>query len=65
MARRARPVKHTAAHPGFKNVEARIAARQGVSMAEAGRELGARTRAASPAARKRNPRLNRVRGKAR
>lgn len=52
------------AHPGFKAVQASIAAKQGVPMEEAGAELAASTRAASPAAKKKNPRLNRVRGKA-
>jgi hypothetical protein len=48
------------AHPGFKAVQASIARREGVSSKEAGAILGARTRKASAAARRKNPRLNRV-----
>lgn len=51
------------AHPGFKNVAAGMARRQGISQKAAAAELAASTRRASPAARKANPRLNRVRGK--
>lgn len=50
------------AHPGFKAVQAKIAARQGVSKEEAGAELAASTRHASKAAKKRNPHLKRVKG---
>lgn len=50
------------AHPGFKAVQSKIAARQGVSKAEAGAELAASTRRASKGAKKRNPRLKRVKG---
>lgn len=53
------------AHPGFKAVAASIARREGVSMDRARAMLAAQTRRASPAARRRNPRLNRVRGAAR
>ena len=49
------------AHPGFKAVQARIAAKEGVSQERAGAILAASTRRASPAARRANPRLNRVR----
>ena len=48
------------AHPGFKNVAAGIAKRQGVSKKTAAKELAASTRRASPAAKKANPRLKRV-----
>lgn len=51
------------AHPGFANVASGIAAKQGVPIAEANAELAASTRRAGPAARKKNPRLNKVRGK--
>ena len=51
-----------AKHPGFKNVAAGIARRQGVSPKVAAAELAASTRRASPAAKKANPRLKRVRG---
>lgn len=50
-------------HPGFQNEAAGIARRQGVSMDRAKAELAAGTRRAGSAARKANPRLNRVRGK--
>ena len=50
------------AHPGFKSVQASIARKEGVSSARAGAILGAATRRAGPAARKANPRLNRVKG---
>ena len=48
------------AHPGFQKVASSMAARQGISKAEASAELAASTRKASPAAKKANPRLNRV-----
>lgn len=50
------------AHPGFQNVQASIAKKQGVSKETAGKELGAATRRASASARRKNPRLNRVKG---
>lgn len=50
-------------HPGFKAVSAGMAKRQGISQKAAAAELAASTRRASPAARKANPRLNRVRGR--
>lgn len=50
----------TKAHPGFKAVQASIAKKQGVSKEAAGAILAARTRSASPAAKKANPRLKRV-----
>ncbi len=51
---------HSGAHPGFQNVQRSIAKKEGVSEEAAGRILGARSRGASAAAKKRNPRLNRV-----
>ena len=48
------------AHPGFKAVAAKIAAKEGVSKARASAMLAASTRKASPAAKKKNPRLKRV-----
>lgn len=51
---------HSAAHPGFDAVADKIAAKEGVSRDRAGAILGAATRRASPAARKANPRLDRV-----
>lgn len=51
-------------HPGFKAVQAKIAAKQGISKERAGAILASATRKASPAAKKANPRLKRVKGKA-
>lgn len=48
------------AHPGFKSVQNKIASKQGVSKKAAGAILAASTRKASSAAKKRNPRLKRV-----
>jgi len=53
------------AHPGFKRVAKRIAKRSGVSLERARAILAASTRRASTAAKKRNPRLKRVKGSAR
>lgn len=50
------------AHPGFKAVQKQIAQKGGYSEARAGAILASRTRAASPAAKKANPRLKRVKG---
>lgn len=50
-------------HPGFKAVQAKIAAKEGVSEERAGAMLAASTRRASPAAKKANPHLKRVKGK--
>jgi hypothetical protein len=47
-------------HPGFKSVQNKIARKQGVSKKAAGAILASRTRKASPAAKRRNPRLKRV-----
>lgn len=52
-----------ATHPGFKGVQRKIAARSGLGMERAGAILAASSRGASAAAKKRNPRLLRVRGK--
>jgi len=48
------------AHPGFQAVQRRIASKQGVSQKAAGAILASRTRAASRAAKARNPRLKKV-----
>lgn len=48
------------AHPGFKAAQAQIAKRSGVSMKAAGAILASSTRKASPAAKRKNPRLKRV-----
>lgn len=50
-------------HPGFKKVQSSIASKQGVSMKRAGAILASSARKSSPAARKANPRLGRVKGK--
>lgn len=47
-------------HPGFKKVQSSIAAKQGISKEAAGAILASSTRKASPAAKKANPRLKRV-----
>jgi hypothetical protein len=52
------------AHPGFKAVAQKIAKKQGVPLERAKAILAAKTRAASPAAKRANPRLLRVKGKA-
>lgn len=49
-------------HPGFKAVQAKIAAKQGVSTERAGAILAAGARKASPAAVKANPVLKKVSG---
>lgn len=50
------------AHPGFKAVAASIAKKQGVSKEAASAILAASSRKASPAAKKANPKLKRVKG---
>ncbi len=47
-------------HPGFAAVQSKISAKEGVSKKAAGAILAARTRAASPAAKKANPALKKV-----
>jgi hypothetical protein len=56
--------KKSKAHPGFKAVQEKIAERSGVSKERAGAMLAAATRRASAKAKRRNPRLKRVKGKA-
>ena len=51
------------AHPGFKNVAASMAAKQGIPTKEADAELAASTRDASAKAKKENPRLGMVKPK--
>lgn len=48
------------AHPGFKSVQNKIARKSGVSKKAAGAILASATRKASKGAKKRNPRLKRV-----
>lgn len=47
-------------HPGFNAVADKISAKEGVSRKAAGAMLASSTRKASPAAKKKNPRLKRV-----
>ena len=47
-------------HPGFKSVQKSIARKQGVSMKSAGAILASSTRKASPAAKRKNPNLKKV-----
>lgn len=54
--------KHHAKHPGFKVVQAKIASREGISQDRAGAILAASSRRASPAAKRANPRLSKVKG---
>lgn len=46
--------------PGFKSVQAKIAKKEGVSKDRAGAILAASTRKASPAAKRKNPNLKKV-----
>jgi hypothetical protein len=50
-------------HPGFKSVQKSIAKKQGISEERAGAILAAGARKASPAAKKANPNLKKVKGK--
>ena len=50
------------AHPGFKAVQKKVAAKQGVSMERAGAIVAAGARKASASAKKANPRLMKVSG---
>ena len=47
-------------HPGFKSVQKSIARKQGVSMKQAGAILASSSRKASPAAKRKNPNLRKV-----
>ena len=49
-----------AKHPGFKAVQSKIAAKEGVSKKAAGAILAKATRSASPAAKRANPALKKV-----
>ena len=50
------------AHPGFQAVQSKIAAKEGISQAAAGAILAKSSRDASPAAKRANPRLDKVSG---
>lgn len=56
--------KHSKAHPGFKAVAGKIAAKEGIPIDRADAILAASSRGASAKAKKANPRLKRVKGKA-
>lgn len=47
-------------HPGFEKVAKGMAEKQGISKERAAAELAASTRKASPKAKRKNPRLKRV-----
>ena len=49
-------------HPGFKAVQTKIAGQFGGNMKKAGAILASRTRNASSSAKRKNPRLLRVKG---
>lgn len=51
------------AHPGFKAVQRKIAKQKGISEKRAGAILASSTRKSSPAAKSKNPRLKKVKGK--
>ena len=55
-------LRHSAAHPGFKAEQAKIAGREGLSHEAAGAILAASARKAGRGALRRNPRLRRVGG---
>jgi hypothetical protein len=50
-------------HPGFKAVQKDIAKKEGVSEKTAGAILASSSRKASASAKKKNPNLNKVKGK--
>lgn len=50
-------------HPGFKAAAKSIAKKQGISSKRAGAILASATRKASPAAKRKNPSLKKVKGK--
>lgn len=54
----------TKKHPGFKAVQKKIAKKQGIGMEAAGAILANASRNASAAAKRKNPSLKKVKGKA-
>ena len=54
--------KKSKKHPGFKAVQKKIAKEQGISMEKAGAILASSSRKASAAAKRKNPRLKKVKG---
>lgn len=63
VARRYKGKKKSSKHPGFKAVQAKIAKKQGISKERAGAILASSSRRASASAKRKNPRLKRVKGK--
>jgi hypothetical protein len=59
---RVRKRARSAEHPGFENVAEQIARERGVPIERARAMLASSTRRASPAAKRANPRLKRVKG---
>lgn len=57
-------MKKSTKHPGFKKVASKIAKKEGISKEKASAILAASSRRASSGAKKKNPRLNKVKGKA-
>jgi len=55
-------MKKSAKHPGFKAVQKKIAKKSNVSMETAGAILASSSRKASATAKKKNPRLKKVKG---
>jgi len=54
--------KKSKAHPGFEKASASIAKKEGVSQERADAILAASSRGASAKAKKKNPKLNKVKG---
>lgn len=50
----------TKKHPGFKAVQSKIASKEGISKKRAGAILAASTRNASASAKRKNPKLHKV-----
>lgn len=61
MARMNPSERHSSRHPGFKAVQSKIE-KEGYSERAAGAILASKTRGASKAAKRKNKRLNRVKG---
>lgn len=54
--------KYQGAHPGFQGAARQVARKEGISMKEADKIIGAGKAHASEAARRHNPRLNKMSG---
>ena len=55
--------KKSKAHPGFANVQKKIANQPGMNMEKAGAILASKSREASASTKKKNPKLKKVKGK--